>query len=358
MKSMLLRVSLLSMVAWAFSPASPLTAAGATEVVVASCDRFGTLQFICGPSGAEDIVRVEGTPWLIASGLAEPGAPGRLHLIDSASKRWEVAFPSRAVSAAPDVRRFPDCKNPPDEAVFSAHGLAIRTTGAGRQSLLVVNHGGREAIEFFDVSSRGAKPVLTWIGCVVMPADISVNSVVQLPDGGFLATKFYAPSEGGINKIFSGAVTGGVLEWKPGRAVVEIPGTGVSGANGIEISHRGRVIYVAAWGTHDIVRFDRRGATLRKDVKALDFAADNLRWAPDNKLLAAGQKIKISAGNAPELQGWSVARVMPDTLAVTPVYNADTSVPMQGISVALEVDGVLWVGPYRGDRIGYMPVPR
>jgi len=355
MKSIVLRVAALMLVTCSLSPAPGVLAA---EAPPASCDRYGNLQFVCGPTSAEDIVRVEGTTWLIGSGLKEPQTPGRLHLIDSATHRWEVAFPSSAVLVSPDSKRFPDCTSPPDEAAFSAHGLAIRRTGSGRHSLLVVNHGGREAIEFFEVSSRGAKPVLNWVGCVRMPADASVNSVVQLPDGGFLATKFYSPSDGGTAKIFTGAVTGGVLEYRPGRGVVEIPGTGLSGANGIEIADRGRTIFVAAWGSREIVRFDRSGSTLKKDVVPVTgFAPDNLRWTPGGQLLAAGQSFQ--PGVSPlRLQGWRIVSINPKTLAITPVHSADETAPMQGVSVALEVDGQIWVGPFRGDRVGYLPVPR
>jgi hypothetical protein len=36
------------------------------------------------------------------------------------------------------------------------------------------------------------------------------------------------------------------------------------------------------------------------------------------------------------------------------VYEADGKGPLQGVAVAIEVGSNLWVGPYRGDRIGYV----
>ena len=79
-----------------------------------------------------------------------------------------------------------------------------------------------------------------------------------------------------------------------GKAMVTpIAGTDLSGANGLETSHGGRVLYVNAWGAHQIVRFDRRGATLKKDVVSVDFAPDNLRWNADGtQLIVAGQKFR------------------------------------------------------------------
>ena len=321
------------------------------------CTPSGSLHFVCGPSAAEDIVRVAGTRWLIASGLAEGKEPGRLHLIDSAQKQWEVFFPSALVRFAPDTKTYPDCAAPPENTVFSAHGLAIHASGAGLQRLLVVNHG-REAIEFFDIATGADKPQLTWIGCVKMPSDVYLNSVAPLPDGGFVATQFYTPSKGGMNAILTGALTGGVLAWHPGKAVKAIPGTDLCGANGIETSHRGRVLYVNAWGSHDIVRFDMRGAAFKKDLVHVDFAPDNLRWSADGKqLLVAGQKFKTGGPDPLAMDGWSTARLDPATLKVTPIFSTDAQGPMQGVSVALEVDGQLWVGPFRGDRVGYLPLP-
>ncbi len=316
------------------------------------------LQYVTGPTGTEDLVRVAGTPWLIGSGLAEPQVPGRLHLIDSARKQWQQAFPAAAMRSIPDARRFPDCSTPPDAATFSAHGLAIRPVGRSHHHLLVVNHG-REAIEYFTVNSAGKTPQLTWVGCVAMPADVYLNSVAALPDGGFVATQFYAKSQGGMGAIRTGALTGGVLEWHPGGVVTPIAGTELSGANGIETTDGGRVLYVAAWGGRQIVRFDRRGIDLKKDSVPVDFAPDNLRWSRSGRtLLATGQRFDASGSGPLQMAGWRVVRVTPATLAVAPVYSADASEPLQGVSVGLEVDGQLWVGPFRGDRIGYLPLPR
>jgi hypothetical protein len=323
----------------------------------APCTAHGDMNYVCGPSAAEDLVRVEGTPWLLASGFAQGTQPGHVQLIDTRRKAWEIAWPlGTAPRVAHDAKQFAACATPPDVAKFSAHGLALRSTGAGKARLLVVNHG-REAVEFFDVDARGGKPVLTWIGCVTMPEDVYVNSVVQLPQGGFLATKFYAPSKGGMSTILQGQITGGVLEWLPGKPVTEIAGTQLVGANGIEQADNGRVIYVAEWGKRAVVRFERRGAALQKDVVALGFSPDNLRWAPDGNLLAAGQKMAPPSDGRFEMQGWGVASIAPATLAVTSVYSADGSNPLTGVSVGVVVDGTLWVGPFRGDRVGYVPLP-
>jgi hypothetical protein len=261
------------------------------------CAPFGALNFVCGPEATEDLVRVGDSPWLIGSGLAEGGAAGHLHLINARDKTWVNFYPASGATAAPDARRFASCPAPPDAAKFSAHGIALRSLGGGPHELLVVNHGGREAIEYFELRTGGARPTIQWTGCVPVPGDIYVNSVVALRDGGFIASHFYSPGKGGINPVFARQVTGGLLEWHAGRAVTLIPGTELSGANGIAASPDERVLHVAAWGTRELVRFERRGDTVTKRVVPVNFAPDNLRWSRDGKsLLVAGQKFVAREG--------------------------------------------------------------
>ncbi len=319
------------------------------------CAPYGALKFVCGPQAAEDLLRIGDSPWLIASGLAEANGAGHLHLINSKNKSWASVYPA-SNAAAPDTKRFPNCHAPPDPGKFSAHGLALRALSTGREELLVVNHG-REAIEFFEIRTGSGKPALQWKGCVTIPGDVYVNSIVALHDGGFIASHFYSPGKGGINSVFARQVTGGLLEWHPGRAVTLIPGTELSGANGIVVSANEKVLHVAAWGTRELVRFERHGNTVTKRVVPLNFAPDNLRWSADGRsILAAGQKFVAREGGPASLDGWTVLRVDPDSLATKVLYDTDAKAPLQGVSSALEVDGQIWVGTFRGDRVGYFPL--
>lgn len=315
------------------------------------------LRLLCGPVGVEDLVQLPGTPWLLGSGMAEAQSPGRLHLINTRNRQWQVAWPTAKAAARPDTQRFADCTDAPDPATFGAHGIALRKSRAGTE-LLVVNHG-REAIEFFAVDVRHATPALAWVGCVRMPADASINSVVALPDGGFIATQFYTPSQGGMAVLQTGAPSGGLLQWHPGQPVTALTDLRFSGANGIEADDNGRILFVAAWGSREIVRIDRRGATPQVQRVSVDFAPDNLRWTADHRsLLVAGQVFTPGGKGPVALQGWKVLRLDPRTLAATTLHSADGQAPLQGVSVALQVGDQLWVGPFRGDRIASLPLPR
>ena len=52
--------------------------------------------------------------------------------------------------------------------------------------------GDREAIEMFNVDIRGDVPQVTWVGCVIAPEPIGLNSVRGFQDGGFITTNFLA----------------------------------------------------------------------------------------------------------------------------------------------------------------------
>lgn len=326
---------------------------------VQGCAASDGLQYICGLQAVEDLVQVGSSKWLLGSGLGGAGRPGTLVLVDSSAKTGAVIYPAAGAPVAHDARRFAGCAAPPDAKVFNAHGIAIRETGRNRYELLVVNHGGREAIEFFAVDATGDRPGLTWTGCVVMPPDTYMNSLDTLPDGGFVATHFYSPSQGGIGAVFGRQITGGLMEWHPGGAVTKIPGTEISGANGIVLADGGRTMLVAAWGTHELVRFERKGDAVTKQVVPVGFAGDNIRWTSDRKLLVAGQKFRVAGGRPAGTDGWAVAVFDPVSLAlVRKIKEVDGTAAFQGVSSALEVGEEIWVGPYTGDRIGYFPKPR
>ncbi len=57
-------------------------------------------------------------------------------------------------------------------------------------------------------------------------------------------------------------------------------------------------------------------------------------------------------------RGARIVTVDPRTFAVTELLRDDGTSPMQNLSVALEVGRTLWLGPFRGDRVGIVPMPR
>ena len=132
--------------------------------------------YVTGVRSAEDLVGIPDTSWLFTSGLAEGERPGSLFLIDrgarTASDLLQGDVPSRE-----DRATYPGCPGPVNKAVISAHGIALRKGTNGKHLLYVMNHGGREAIEVFEVDASGQKPSLAWLGCIPLPDGVLGNGV-------------------------------------------------------------------------------------------------------------------------------------------------------------------------------------
>jgi hypothetical protein len=339
-------------------PAAPVADVAPRRPV--DCSAYGELQYVCGPANAEDIVRLGASDWLIVSGMTPlqgPPAPGKIYLVDRRTKAYEELFPGVAVKFQADQATFGECPRPIDTQRFSAHGLALRERTAGVYRLYMTSHGDREAIEAFDVDAQAARPEIAWVGCVVLPERTFANSVAMLADGGFVTTKFTDPTDpDAFAKIGRGELTGNVYEWHPGGRVAAVPGTELSGPNGIELSADERFLWVAASGTREVVRFDRRATPIAKTSVGVDVAPDNLRWGADDKLYTIGGNYVPAAECAvpPCSTGWSVVAIDPDTLQATRVAGADQNAALQGASTALPVDSEIWIGTYSGDRIGYL----
>jgi hypothetical protein len=334
--------------------------AAAEAPAAASCEPDGPLHFVCGPANAEDLVRIGNTRWLIASGMdgaltGAQSARGHLYLIDHQARKWTEAFPGSAPVFRHNRTLYGDCPGPLQVTNFSAHGLALREQAPGRYRLYVTGHGAREAIEIFEVDATGASPAITWTGCVPLPDDVLANSVAILPDWGFVTTKFLdrrLPQQESFAQVRQGKVNGAIYEWHPGTPVQAIAGTELSAPNGIEVSPDGATLYVAVFGTRELVRFRRSGGTVQKDSVRLDITPDNVRWTAGGKLLTAGGNA-AAAGAAPA-RGWAVVEIDPATLAARRIAGAERSPGMQAVSVGLEVDGQIWIGTFSGDRVAYL----
>ncbi len=213
-----------------------------------SCAASGDVSYVCGPKNPEDLVLVPGTQWIVSSGMAEGAG---FYLVDSRSGD----FSSLTFMAQHD-HTFASCATPPSAQALNTHGLNIRATGPGRARLNVVGHGAREAIEVFDVDASGARPTLTWRGCVPMPEGLAANSVASFADGSLVATVLFMPGTTFADAIVARKPTGAVFEWSPGKPGFElVRGTELPANNGIEVSADGREIYVASSGLQTIVAF-------------------------------------------------------------------------------------------------------
>jgi len=330
----------------------------------ADCKPSGGLHYICGPQNAEDILQIGHSRWLVTSGMdgsqQKSGAPGHLYLVDSRNKTWEEFFPGSHPVYRWNRRMYPHCPGPINPKNFSAHGIDLQKQSAGHYRLYITSHGEREAIEAFDIDAGGDKPAIAWTGCVPVPKTMWPNSVVILSDGGFLTTKFSDPTKpGDFDKIMRGKITGSVYEWHPGGKLTKIPGTALSGPNGIALSPNERYMYVDVSGTHKVVRYDRTTRPITGKSVDIPIRPDNIRWGADGMLYTVGDNyVPYSQCAAlPCGVGWSIIRIDPRTMSAKRVVSAgeDTAIPAP--SVAIPVGNEFWISSFAADRIGYMPRP-
>jgi len=219
-------------------------------------------------------------------------------------------------------------------------------------TLFVVHHGGRESIEVFEVDARPKAPTLTWIGCAVAPDPIGLNSVVGLSDGGFITTNFLprGTDAAARERMMAGEINGEVWEWHPGTGWKKVPGSEAAGPNGLEISKDGKWLYIGGWGNQSFIRLSRGQTPVKRDSVSVGFRLDNLRWAPDGTLLAAGQ-----GGIAPS-QTSNVVKVNPTSLKVQELIRHPNIDGFGVTTVAIQVTNELWLGSVRGDRIAIFPL--
>lgn len=252
-----------------------------------------------------------------------------------------------------------DCKAP--EGPMGAHGIHLSERNDGRYQLLVVNHNGREAIEFLEVVPEEDTWSTTWRGCVSNEGLGRFNDVAAMPDPeqGFVATvMFEAESMHNpppLDDLLSGRNTGYLMSWAPEEGLQKIPGSDAPFPNGIEISPDGRYAWFAAWTAREVHQFDLKEGRTRAEVP-VGFMPDNLSWDSQGRLLAAGIRspdvfADCMANRVADCPfGFKVAAVDVNANTSRNLFTAEAGI-LAGVSVAVEVDGYIYVGAFNGDRM-------
>lgn len=313
----------------------------------AQCEPDGSVQFVCGVPGPEDLLAIPGTPWVLASSRVSDDN-GFLIAVDTRDLTATTIWPQAASRPLPTAGIFGGCPSGPVQ--FQPHGIGLREGGGGGHTLYVVGHGTREAVEVFTLNATGPEPAVTWVGCIVAPEGVSLNSVTPVPGGGIVVTNFN--------------VAGGELwEWTSAGGWSEVPGSQMSGPNGVVSSPDGDWLYVGGWGEEALVRISRGADPVQRDQVGVGYHIDNVRWAPDGSLLAAGQFGPTGASvgsclNTGSCEGVAsrVVRVDPATLAVTPLIDYPSNPLFPFGTAAIEVGSEIWFGGIGGgQRIARFP---
>ncbi|WP_439101110.1 SMP-30/gluconolactonase/LRE family protein [Congregibacter sp.] len=335
------------------------------------CESFGSDSYICGIPSAEDLVQVPGSPWIIASAYSSPPA---LNLINAQSKEWQPLYPVEDGPVNPDRELYADCPGAPDGSALITHGLDLVAGEGGYSTLYAVGHGGREAIEVFDVFSRGGQnPTITWVGCVLAPEGQEINSVAAMRDGSLLAT---IPLEEGQSfaSALEGVVTGAAYHWSAASGDwSRLDATAQPYANGIALSADESMFYIASSGLANITAYRLEMEAERvEEVEAL-WTTETLPILPDNlhrdsagHFVTAGLIPEYAACNPYneagefELQRYAtcprpykVLSLDPTTRAVSEVSSGGATPVFSNATMGLVVDDTAYVGTFVGDRVAY-----
>jgi hypothetical protein len=286
---------------------------------------------------------------------------GPTHLPDSNIAELDLAtrvlrvLPVRVAGRAAGVDA--SCTTPDPKP--DLHGIDLARDAEGELELLVVNHGSRQSIEFYRVVGGDADRALEWRGCIVTPAEVRLNDVAARPGGGLIATVMgearYFDSPDGFKFLSSGADTGYLLAWSPGRGFSKLTGTEAAFPNGVAIDPSGRHAYFAAWTGRKLIKYDLETARV-VGTAALDFMPDNLSWGTDGSVLTAG--IPDMAAVEHCLDGRTAFCTSPfravsvdaADLSVHTLVDGPTGV-LGGASVAVQDGDWVYVGAWAGDRI-------
>lgn len=333
------------------------------------CTPAASIEPICHLANPEDLAWLRDSDWLLVSQMRVDGRGGSVAALSMSGGEARTLFPSasRETPDSPPGWSSADCPGPPDPSSFAPHGLDLGEERDGSSPLFVVNHGGRESVEILEIAST-SPPSLRWRGCVPLPGLAQANDVAALPEGGFVVTNM-TPRTGPLGapwitlRLLAGWNTGYVLEWHPSRGWRQIPNSKASFPNGIATSPDGATLYVAAFGSGEIIRIRRADGANRIAVPLP--RPDNLTWAADGRLLAAAHTaplgeifgcLRVDPGTCGA--AFAVYAVNPATLETQLLFEHARGAPMGAGTVAVQVRDALFVGSFVGDRIGRVPFPR
>ena len=351
--------------ALALAAALVLAACGGGPDPITTCVAERGIHPVCGFQNPEDLALLaDGTVLVSQMGSMSGDRPGDISLYDPDSGQRSSLFPSGGPGALPHVGAAAegwgadDCPGPPGPE-FSPHGLDLAERPDGRLQLLVVNHGGREAIEFFEVALHDGAVALEWRGCAIPEESVLMNDVAALPDGGLLATKMF-PGGGAASlwhslRGIAGFDTGYVMEWSAESGFRELPGTRAAAPNGVTVTPDGNTIFFTAYMGGEVRRVTRDGS--RPPASVAIARPDNLTWAGDGRLLVASHTGSIGdmlacsdlGGGACPL-AFAIVAIDPESMATEVIFENEGA-PMGAGTAAIERNGELFIGSFAGDRI-------
>ena len=330
------------------------------------CEGTDNIEVVCSFDNPEDFAIIPDSDFLVVSeyGFKHANLPSPLSMLNMKTREKHILFPSDAHPQTATSKEVgwgdPDCDLPTAES-FSPHGLHLTRRDGNRLQLLVVNHAGKNAVEFFEILLDEEIPRALWRGCVNIDKSVVPNSVKWLPQGGFLVTHM----GGDLSKIdgvitsaqgLLGMDTGYVLRWDSENGIRRQPGGDGPMPNGIEVSPDGRFMYLNIYFASEVrkIRIEDGERIATADVTH----PDNINWGANNQLLVASQSPSFfDMARCFQIKGkscavpFNVVAVDGDTMKTKVVFSS-TGAPLPVATAAAYHDNRLYTGTFAGDRIG------
>ncbi|MCZ6617837.1 MAG: SMP-30/gluconolactonase/LRE family protein [Gammaproteobacteria bacterium] len=296
-------------------------------------------------------------------GSMDGAKSGDIVLYSPLSGDIEVLFPPTSMVVMNDRGWGDETCPPPDLVAFSPHGIDLEQRSDGRLMLLVVNHGQRESVEFFEVLQQGDGVALAWRGCASGPDQAAFNDVVAKRDGGFWVTQMMprdSQMSAMLKALLFGSDTGFVYQWDAANGFSPVAGSDGPFPNGIEKSADESHLFINMYLADEVRKLDLGSG---KVVAAATVASpDNITWSRDGRLLVASHTdgfMELTACQSIEAGscgfGFEIVALNPNDMSAN-VILANRGAPMGGATVAVEFGDELFLGTFAGDRIARIKI--
>ncbi len=295
-------------------------------------------QVLPGLVGTEDLVQIPGTQKVIIS------ANDRAHI-----KPWSAN--GLYLYDLEQASRAPVLLSGSTGLAWHPQGLSVWKEGEGEGQLIrvfAINHSdGSDKVEVMDLRGDALIPVRS----IEFPGIRTLNALVAIDSSSFYVSQDLGAqtSYGQLLEKYLRLPHGKVWLHRDGKT--EVSAEGITFPNGLALSPDQKYLYVASMLDRSLLVFERDPARLALTLKNsifLDTAPDNLKWAPDQRLLIGSQLhlLDLAAFAEDPLSHRSPSQViavggLPDAAVIEEIYSS-TGEMFSGVSTGLQV-GKYWL---------------
>ena len=320
------------------------------------CSAQQEMEVICGFQAPEDFEWLPDGSGMIVSEYGQMGAmEGRLTLMELDGYQITHLYDSQTAkrNITNNIWGDPDCDEP---EYFSPHGISLAQRPSGRWQLLVVNHGEREAVEYFELKQIEGHWYLEWRGCVAAEGNDLFNDVSAAARG-FYVTRFYKASSSlaPVWDYFFKRKNGVVKRWSIDNRWEVLEGTAAPLTNGVLWNAKDDELVVNEWGSGKVSIYNGKGEK-KRELK-MSFP-DNVTWDAkrENYYVASKGGSFLGSYNCGAKRSehcqtpFSIVEITPNSDQARVRFKSDGSFFGAG-TAAIERDNKLYIGSFTGSRM-------